>query len=242
MKKITSLFVFGFLIITLNAEAAPASNDVFFLVMGGRTSCGSAPAPVNQALYTPFMTMLKTLKTEFREQKFHYIITCLNASAPPSGQTQYITSEDPSNVQTGDSDEVLAEADKALLTYGNASVFVIGHSYGGWMAMYVGDKLGKGQLDGLFTVDPIGPKCGPSGVIFGSSACHSAPDDLDNAAIKNHTKRWVNFYQDQDTWLNSSAIADAENVHIQYRGPHTEIDKDPRTWSGINDAVKKSLK
>jgi pimeloyl-ACP methyl ester carboxylesterase len=239
MTKIMAVIALGML---SGAHAfASSDSDVFFIVMGGRTSCGSgSPAAQGTAMNRPFQAMLGHLKNRFRQRKFSYLVSCLDTEAPPGGQARFFTSDQPNFEERGNADELVRQTE--LFTPSRA-VFVIGHSYGGFLAMYVAQNLRIDRpLDGLFTVDPISPNCGPGGVVFGSQACHSAPSEMDNDLIRRQTKRWINYFQDQDTWINSSAISEAENLHIQYRGPHNRIDLDRRTWESIEAAVRKALK
>lgn len=77
---------------------------------------------------------------------------------------------------------------------------------------------------------------------FLGADCNQAPVDLDNAAIQKQTLRWINYFQTQDASLHSSAIDAAENIEIRFRGPHTMIDKDVRTWKSIHDAVTRAIR
>jgi hypothetical protein len=109
--------------------------------------------------------------------------------------------------------------------------------------MYLGQYLKlRAPLAGLFTLDPISPNCGPAEVIFGGDACHEAPQEMNNALILSHTRFWMNFFQNQDSWLNSSAIQEAENWQVGYRGPHTDVDSDRGVWGKIQAAVEKLLR
>ncbi len=194
-------------------------------------------------MYPQFSAMLKDLRIRLPAQHFHYLVSCLNSEAPPDGTAVYITSEEPTKEQTGNAEDMRKQVEKfASSSKESLATFVIGHSYGGWLAMYMGENLRLGHsIDGIFTVDPISPECDPSGFIFGAAACHQAPTDLDNKAIQKSTNLWMNYYQDQDAWLHASSIPEAQNVHFQYRGQHTQIDIDPRLWSSINEKVKAAL-
>jgi len=242
MKKIILVFALGVVFSGISALATP-SSDVLFIVMGGRTSCGSSdPEPTGLAMYANFTGMLKDLKSRLPERNFHFLVSCFNSDAPPDGEALFITSEQPTVTQTGNAEAMRSQIETFAASKEGMTTFVIGHSYGGWLAMYLGQNLKLSRpIDGLFTIDPISPECGPLGYILGAAECHEAPTDLDNATIRKQTKQWTNFYQDQDGWLHSSEIAEADNVHLQYRGQHTQIDVDPRTWSGISDKVKAEL-
>ncbi len=228
---------------SVKVMAAPTS-DVLVVLLGGYDSCGSSdPAPSSQAMYPYFSSMLKDLQTKYPSRNFHYVVSCFNLDAPPDGNAQYITSENASVATSGTIDEIQTQVERIAGTHNSLPTFVIGHSYGGWSAMYLGQNMKLSHaLDGLFTIDPISPQCDAGGVIFGSDACHEAPTDLDNATIKKQAVQWTNFYEDEGTWLSSSAIPEAStNKHMQYHMPHDEIDVDPNVWSQISTAIQAAL-
>src|SRR5690606_20393332 len=140
--------------------------------------------------------------------------------------------------------DVKDEIETIAKAHPKIKVFIAGHSYGGWSAMFLSEKLPATiDIQALFTLDPISPACGPFEVIFGSSDCHQAPKDLNNSAIKNRLQAWVNFYQTDDSWLTSSEIPEAENHHIKYTwGPHGDLDSDSRVWKRVQEVVETQLK
>jgi pimeloyl-ACP methyl ester carboxylesterase len=242
MKKWNHLVILAALL--ASSAWATQPSDVLFVIMGGRTSCGSGnPAATSIGMYKPFASMLNDFKTKYREVKFHYLVSCLNTDPPPDGEAPFVTSENPGKEESGDARIFRSYIQNWVNSgKGEPAVFIVGHSYGGWLAMHLAETLSLPQkLDALVTVDPISTECGPAGVVLGSSACSGAPTDLNNVAIKSHAGRWVNFYQDSDWWLHSSSIPEAENYHVGYHGPHTEIDADARTWKVIRDVVAKRL-
>ncbi len=238
MHKKVGLFL-GIVLVLATTTSFAAPSQMLFVVMGGYKSCGSAhPAPNGIGMYAPFKKMISSVRSADPEAQVHYLISCLNSEAPPNGKAQYLTSEDPNRVLSGNANVLMNEVERLAEGKENLAVFIAGHSYGGWLSMYLGEKLRlKAPILGLFTVDPIGPACGPMQVVFGGSACKKAPTDLNNLAIRTNVANWVNFYQNQDSWLHSGEIKEAENMHVQYRGPHTEIDSDARTWNRITTAV-----
>lgn len=230
-----------FLVVALLAVvpvARAGSQDVLFVLLGGYTSCGSA-GPSGIGMYAPFMELRKNLQATRPGMRVHYLVGCLGDDAPPAGEGQYILSDDPSRELYGNTATIMNEVEKLATQKAVGSLYIAGHSYGGFMAMYMVGKLKlASKLSGLFTIDPISTQCGPMQVAFGAKVCHQAPDDFNNAAIRAGTQTWVNFYQNQDSWLTSSAIREADNLQVQYRGPHNQIDSDPRTWQRIRAALK----
>ncbi|MBI4404672.1 MAG: hypothetical protein HY537_10945, partial [Deltaproteobacteria bacterium] len=103
MKNLIIGFVLGaFLLIS----SAALSTNALFVVMGGFNSCGAGHTPaIGMAMYEPFADMFKNLQTEFPAHRFHYIASCFKREAPPDGNVHYITSEQPSDNQTGNAEE-----------------------------------------------------------------------------------------------------------------------------------------
>lgn len=238
MKKLVMFFVVS--LVSISAFAS--DTDVLVVTMGGRTSCGSG-GPTGMGMYAPTKSLLQDLQVSYADRKIHYVISCLDTSPPPSGRAQFFTSRLPGKLYSGNTMDIAKEIETLVRTRAIGAVFLTGHSYGGWMAMYLATKLAKEvPIHGLYTVDPISPRCGPSQVIFGGEDCKQAPREFDNRAILARVNQWENFFQNQDTWLQSSEIPEASNHHIKYRGPHTSIDSDARTWEVIHASVYHQVK
>jgi pimeloyl-ACP methyl ester carboxylesterase len=117
-------------------------------------------------------------------------------------------------------------------------VFVVGHSYGGWLAMkmaesYEGDPS---LIKTLHTIDPISKK-----LCFFDSVpeCLSAPRDIlsdARAHISLYTGVWVNPWQDATFFLHSSAISEAD-FNPKYNLDHWAIDNNEDVWKDINQRV-----
>lgn len=234
--KILSLSLLALALSSKTVLAFP--TETLFVVMGGYTSCGKGnPEPAGIGMYQPFMKMLESARKTDPNMKFHYLISCFNSDAPPTGPTKYIISTEPGRVLKGNATVLMNEIER-IADGKEISVFIAGHSYGGYQAMYLAQKLKlSSKIQGLYTVDPIGPSCNAFQVIMGGKACKSAPTDLNNKLIQENVVAWQNFYQNQDTWLHSGPIAEAVNMHVKYRGPHTQIDSDDRTWTSIGTSV-----
>ena len=135
-------------------------------------------------------------------------------------------------------------------------VILVGHSYGGWLAMHAAFQLTfEYQIDGLITIDPISPNdCGPGdisgnylqstlGVNGHTVGCTNYPSKMKFyfKQILSGTKYWVNIYQTDYQVLHSSRIFEADlNVKVHFPKnsywnyePHKEIDNDSRTWNLI---------
>lgn len=245
MKRLTAC-VLGLSLWCLGVQSATTPQKVLFVGIGGHGSCGrstdSNTPPLGISLAPGFQSTVSATRTRNRSLEVFTLLACLESEAPPDGELQYILSTQ-KQAHVGNLHDVKAALEAFLKKHPGITVYLTGHSYGAWSSMYLAENL-QGQMDlrGLFTIDPIGPDCDVFGVVFGGSACHSAPTDRDNKAIKKRAKHWVNFYQDEDSWISSSEIAEAQNHHITFEwGPHGDIDAEKAVWKTIDETVRKSL-
>ncbi|MEZ4752378.1 MAG: hypothetical protein R3B54_17620 [Bdellovibrionota bacterium] len=240
MKKIALLVVSLSLIAT--AFEVPSERieleDVLVVALGGYNSCGSSNNPYGIGMYGQTEALVKKLSA--RTPKVKYIVACLRTAAPPEGEGRYVTSDAPNDIRIGNAAKLKSVIES--MSTKNTPIFVIGHSYGGWLSMYLSTRLSDRTLAGLFTVDPISPKtCGPVEVLIGAAGCHQSPRDLENGDIQKIAAHWLNFYQTDDRWLTSSEIAEAQNFHISYDDSHTAIDGDDRVWTRIVTTVQSEV-
>lgn len=241
MKK-TLWTLFFTLTLTLTASGRAGERDSILLVaLGGRTSCRSN-TPKAMDLYKPFKNLLKEIETQRPLVQIHYVVGCLNSDAPPLGSGRYLTSDAPDTILSGNTAAIRSEMENLVSAHPGMPLFIMGHSYGGWMSMYLTTQLAEEvKIDALFSIDPIGIRCGPSGYLTGSPECKKAPTDLNHALIKERVEVWENIYQNQDSWLHSSEIEVANNHLLDFRGPHGQIDTDKRTWEIIRKDILKQL-
>jgi hypothetical protein len=117
-------------------------------------------------------------------------------------------------------------------------IFVVGHSYGGWLSMKLAETYNgaKDKIKTLHTIDPISKElCYFDNV----SECLSAPRDLDAHArgrIRDNTEIWVNAWQDTTFFLHSSAIDEADE-NPKYEAEHWDIDNDDDLWETIAEKI-----
>lgn len=221
-------------------------SELLFVVMGGRTSCddsGQVLKPYGVGLYPRFQDLVKSTKSSHPELKVRYVITCFDTEPPPNAQMPFVTSEEPQRLQRGNAGNVMNVVESMENLGTRTSTILIGHSYGGFLGMYFAERLRlKNRVALLATVDPISNQCGPWEVVIGSQVCHEAPRNLRNDVILNSVGQWLNFYQTSDDWVNSGPISEAKNFFIGYRGPHSDIDTDNRTWKEIRFSVESLLR
>jgi pimeloyl-ACP methyl ester carboxylesterase len=144
----------------------------------------------------------------------------------------------------------LIEAEMAAA--GTKSVYLIGHSYGGWSVMKLAlMMLGHYNVEGLVTIDPISPlSCTPSRILslFSDPGCQRAPADIsaaDRDRLRTETGSWAHFYETQFERLHSSAYSEPRFVKRLsfsaqspfYNDPHALIGRDPRIWNSIADQI-----
>lgn len=250
MKQLLcGLGIVGLLLSTAASAAASAASPgkILFVTLGGHNSCSKSTRsdlpPLGTGLYPRSEQVSQAVATKSRGMKVLWIAACLDGEAPPDGEGQYVHYDRPKSLSYGDANKIRTEIEAVAKAEPGIPVFIAGHSYGGWMSMYLAETLHPSvEIAGLFTVDPIGPACGPLEVAFGDDACHSAPEDFDNRAIAKRVGAWVNFYQTADSWLTSSEIPEAENHEVTFSwGPHGDIDSDAGVWTRIQQVVEKAV-
>lgn len=234
MKKTISLLGLFF---CLTQVTATPPTDVLFVTLGGYSTCNNT-GPTGIGMYRPFQAFLSKVKEQNAKTNIHYIVTCLPDVKPPKGQGQFISSQNPEKTQYGDTYRIRDEIEAIAKQSNDMQVYITGHSYGGWMSMFLTTNLSPTvKIKGLFTLDPISTKCGPSQVVLGGKACKQAPVEFDNKGLLARVGYWENFYQRQDAWLQSSSIPEAINHLMKYRGPHNSVDRDQAVWNMISDAI-----
>lgn len=117
-------------------------------------------------------------------------------------------------------------------------VYVIGHSYGGWLSMKMIESW-KGSptlIKYLYTIDPISKRL----CFFDNPKdCVSAPKDIGAEArqhIKDYTQLWVNPWQQKTIFLHSSAIPQADE-NPRFDISHWEIDNVSDIWNGLKSRL-----
>lgn len=121
-------------------------------------------------------------------------------------------------------------------------VFVVGHSYGGWLSMKLVESY-QGVADKIKTLHTIDPISKELCYFDNVSECLSAPRDIKKPArehINASTAIWVNAWQDVTFFLHSSPIAEADQ-NPKYDVEHWDIDNNDELWDEIHRQVATSL-
>jgi hypothetical protein len=146
------------------------------------------------------------------------------------------SSIEPMTVSSPADDHYIASLHKSMEQF--SDVFIIGHSYGGWLAMKLVESY-KGQPDkikSLYSIDPISRKL----CFFNNPEyCMSAPKDILAAGrqhINDVTKLWVNPWQKKTFFLHSSVIPQADE-NPQYDIEHYDLDNSEAIWTDMKGRI-----
>ncbi len=208
----------------LSLQSQP--EPVHLLLLGGNRSCKSStdsiPSPVTMDMAPRAIGLINRFRSD-------------------GGAAEVLTScfLDPDNIlvsrnfssrfDTLDPEALVDESVAGIQA--NQRVFIIGHSYGGWIAMKIAERFstGSGQLAGLITIDAISR----TGCTYSNwSNCVTAPKDFSPASldgVRANTRHWANFYQTTTPYLHSSSIAQAD-LNLELQASHFTIDTNEAVW------------
>ncbi|MBL6991823.1 MAG: hypothetical protein ISR65_18720 [Bacteriovoracaceae bacterium] len=237
----------------------PAQKKALVVGLGGYNSCSNdydGPAPYGMGLSRGVQELIESIKQASPDTKVDYLLACLGDGAPPWVRAAIVTSKNP-DYSEGIRSRSIGPAIKDLLDDPTTPVYIVGHSYGGWLSLHltlVQFAPKDVNVAGVFTIDPIDPQlCDSSmmgkmiammnimmGMFMGGGQCYGAPRDipLDRAeSISN----WLNFYQQEASLIRSAAIRGAKNHYLSGYGRrgHTLIARDRRVWEMIEEEVVK---
>lgn len=211
------------------------------LFFAGNASCDRYGDQENSPLGASFYGRVEDLSKSVIERDgghFDILVSCFTLDSK-----LYITSTKP-----GAPVERLQDSDVTTYIAGwlnqaaeNTRLLLVGHSYGGWLALKTLPSLVAGlpappeRVD-MVTIDPISKK---NCKLSHPMGCSGAPSDItddDYARISELTRRWVNFYQRWTPVVRSSAIAKA-HANFRLDAGHTTIDTHPDVWQQISELV-----
>lgn len=231
----------------LNDSATVREPLPLFVVSGGNASCVYGLNPFDAHIFEQFRKIENELgmKLPVVESCFETTGSQLLFASP--GSVGAVFSSD----QSAFFDFVNSEIDRLKTN----RVFLIGFSYGGWLAMQTVRRVPADVLIvHLETIDPISPVTCKivdyvNGVLgeFGrgteNSGCTTAPPDLEPyyAFIEDRTDSWRNSFQADSTYLHSSVIPQAEaNYKYNYKvdplftfPAHAYIERDDALWHTV---------
>ncbi len=207
-------------------------GDPLLIVIGGYNSCKTSQkesrrSPYGTDMYQPLQEMIAQLSAS-GDIEPKYVAAC------HIGEKIAMTSSwDEEVLYDLENDEaidyLLDWQDTDEISY----AMVAGHSYGGWLAMkFLLESEFSGDHQSIYTIDPISKVNCKFSKPWG---CREAPSDInadERAEIADQTVSWINFYQDQTSYLHSSEIPQASENH-KINQPHTGIDSDQKVWQKI---------
>ncbi|TNE50499.1 MAG: alpha/beta fold hydrolase [Deltaproteobacteria bacterium] len=235
-----------------------------FVVMGGWGSCGrtgwGSLTPRKTGMYEPAQRLLAKAKAKTGESS-HWIVSCFGMY---SSRAYVVTSAAPEKVYSASVETFLSYVQRESQRAGGRSLFLIGHSHGGWLAMRVAYALRQIRtIPLLVTIDPISrTQCTPSRMVaayFRSATqlrpepgcTNSPPDFTSNQEKEIHSAVgwWKNFYQSQSPLLHSAYIGQAhKNTMLSFDvsswlayQAHVNIGSDARVWAEIERLTLQAL-
>jgi hypothetical protein len=137
-----------------------------------------------------------------------------------------------------DEEVVRAEIVSEILRRNPRDVYLIGHSWGGWMLLDIVRQFDDGAgAQQLYTIDPISKVYCHRGAPV---SCTDAPLDIRDSMrqrVQDLTGYWHNFYQTKTVYLHSGPMSQAD-ANQKVDAGHTDIDGDEGVWRVIADNVE----
>ena len=228
----------------IEASFGKSPPDTLLVLIGGHNSC--LPGPQSQDMAKPFFAMRRALWR--RGVSTSFLISCYgNLSYEAYTQRSHDLNR---TVQIDNEGLVRLVVEEARQTT-TKRVAIVGHSYGGWLALNAALALPADiKLVSLTTIDPISQKScvkhtlGVRAVstILGDDAnpgCQRFPDDIgpqDRQRLAASTA-WRNYFQKRTALLRSGPVRDAAS-NILVDASHSDICLEPAIWQRAeNDIV-----
>jgi pimeloyl-ACP methyl ester carboxylesterase len=227
-----------------NSSSTLQSSDTgkrnLVLVMGGFNSCDGNTMPYGMDMNSKGYTVLNILEKSV--YKTEYVFSCfIDATDKPSLRWYNKQGDQSRDVKAGRINQYL---DYVKNTYNSHryNVAIIGHSYGGHLAMLTAEMMldqTRFNLGALSTIDPISTKlCGGRMV---SQFCAKNPltplisaRNRINQQIRSNGGEWNNFYQ-RNNYPMSQKFKPARNY--KKNETHTSIDTVNSVWAKNREMV-----
>lgn len=187
------------------------------VTMGGYNSCRSDSSGKPTPMGTERWKKSARISSKYAAARELWVRACFDTKA----NIHYVSSASPNTVKTASVSDPLPffKAIDAHVVDESTPVFLIGHSHGGWLAMYTAFWLPSDvPVKRLFTVDPISPRSCTSESYYSSllsksalQGCQASPGDFSEAELSKIVNRlpaqaWSHFYQRNFLPLRSSAF------------------------------------
>ena len=202
------------------------NESVHLLLFGGNRSCKSStdsiPSPVTMDMAPRAIGLINRLRSGGGTAEV--LTSCFIDPDKILMSRNFSPKFDTTNPETL-IDQAVADIDA------NQRIFIIGHSYGGWIAMKIAEKISSrsAQVASLITIDAISHR----GCTYSNwTNCLAAPQDFSQESLDNvkaNTLHWANFYQTTTPYLHSGSIAQAD-VNLELQASHFTIDTNEAVW------------
>lgn len=230
------LAVFSSIFLSHQTSGVAAENrdsiTPVLITMGGYFSCGQNPQDLSDwsPLYYetaagPILGITIRLRERLQkkfENNIGLVISCYNPDPGPIYYTSNLSGQN--TLSRSSVDEMLQRIFLDLSRLPNPVLAVVGHSYGGWTAMYFMQQLAKTYpVRYLATIDPISRRnCTPD--VLATDAynqkhdgeCQKAPGDFDKSNLDEilgkAQNNWHNYYQSTTKYLHSGPMYDSQNL------------------------------
>lgn len=209
----------------LSTQPRTRPNPVI-ITMGGYNSCGEDIRGNSTPIGNERWTKGATLSEKFAGVTSLWIRSCFDKW----GYVRYIWSGEPNIIRATQISDLTGFVSRiaVLSAQGRNPVFMIGHSYGGWMALEIARQLPEHvNVAGISTNDPISPRhCTPLNYVaalgdpIGALAgCRRAPSDITNemrtqVLARIPTGAWRHYYQRNFIPLASSEFPGSAQPHL----------------------------
>jgi len=222
--------------------------EAVLAVFGGWNTCGDGPLGTD--IFRRAAQMLKRRAAEGRH--FRIVAACFGKTS----RLHYYSSSVSETVAVGEAEDVRRVIEDQTRLVAGRSVRVVGHSYGGWLALQTASRLSLSvNVKAVATIDPISKiNCTP--LVLARSylrsqfslrphaGCTEAPSDMPSSVVNSVATRvswWGNFFENDSAFLHSNKMLGAENHLIDYHvgnlleifSPHNDIDSDDRVWNVV---------
>ncbi|MCX6119593.1 MAG: hypothetical protein NT027_18810 [Proteobacteria bacterium] len=242
-----------------------SGDEILLLVVGGWNSCATKDnegnvsflgrtgieSPWDGRTTKGFRVFYENHINARPQTKINFMLICLHSGPAHIADMSFVTSKQLAVVHaTIDGRQKYKSSDLPAVVNqhfpnSNIPTYIVGHSYGGWVAMNFFPQLANRNIRGLFTLDPISSKqCPPIVQVFQGGGCTVAPGtipgggDISNQSIINSMPfgaQWINFWQRHGN-LHSSAISELANSN-QGRN----IDRSSGLASGSLEAAHRDM-
>lgn len=217
----------------LAADAERKVPKPLIIGMSGFATCRTSDqhdgewGPLGHAMFARVLDLRDQIRTTSGYEP-DVMASCFTADK------ELITSSSPGNweLHYPEDDEYIEHLHHKMSEY--TDVFVIGHSYGGWLAMKLVESWqGAPELiKTLHTIDPISKRL----CFFDKpSDCLSAPKDITVAGrkhIRENSGAWINPWQQKTFFLHSSIIPQAD-ANPLFDLNHWDLDTHDEIWDDV---------